>query len=167
MVLAQKLSAFGMKVFIVTPEYVPMLSFFEKVFFPEQLIDALPLADVVVMAAPMTQQTEKVMSSKQFKAMKDTAYFINVSRGKTVDTKALVDILKTGKLQGVGLDVTDPEPLPADHVLRKMKNVIITPHVAGPSDHNRERSFKLIRNNVERFLNGRHLVNVIDKISGY
>ena len=92
---------------------------------------------------------------------------MNVSRGKLVQTEDLVCVLKEGHLRGVGLDVTDPEPLPNDHPLLKMENVLITPHMAGPSDHNRRRSFELIQKNIKRFIQGEPLLNVVDKKLGY
>ena len=99
--------------------------------------------------------------------MKEDAFFINVSRGKLVKTEDLVTVLQEGRLRGVGLDVTDPEPLPERHPLKSMDNVLITPHIAGPSDHNRRRSFELIRANIERFLGGSPLINVVNKELGY
>ena len=76
--------------------------------------------------------------------MKKNSIFINISRGKLVDTNDLIKFIKKDKLLGVGLDVTDPEPLKKNHFLNKARKVILTPHMAGPSDHNRERSFDLI-----------------------
>jgi phosphoglycerate dehydrogenase-like enzyme len=84
-----------------------------------------------------------------------------------VDTEALVAALKSGHLAGAGLDVTDPEPLPADHPLWKMDNVIITPHTAGFSDRLGDRQRQLFRDNLERFVTGRRLRHVVDKQAGY
>jgi phosphoglycerate dehydrogenase-like enzyme len=78
-----------------------------------------------------------------------------------------VAALRSGRLAGAGLDVTDPEPLPDDHPLWSMPNVVITPHVAGQSDRIGERRLKLFRDNVERFVTGRPLRNVVDKALGY
>jgi phosphoglycerate dehydrogenase-like enzyme len=99
--------------------------------------------------------------------MKDGAFFINIARGKEVDTAALVGALQSRKLRGAGLDVTDPEPLPADHALWKMPNVIITPHVSGQSAGTRGRTRHLFLENLRRFSNGEPLVNVVDKKIGY
>ena len=99
--------------------------------------------------------------------MRENAYFVNVSRGALVDTGALLATLEKGGLAGVGLDVTDPEPLPDDHPLRRFDRVVITPHIAGLSDWNRERSFDLIRHNVSLFVAGRPLCNVVNKKLGY
>ncbi|HEC14220.1 MAG TPA: hydroxyacid dehydrogenase, partial [Rhodospirillales bacterium] len=94
-------------------------------------------------------------------------YFVNVSRGGTVDTKALLDAVESGHLGGAGLDVTDPEPLPADHPLRTYDNVALTPHLAGISDNLRQRNFDLISTNIRRFTGGLRLINIVDKTLGY
>ena len=90
-----------------------------------------------------------------------------VSRGVPTDTEALADALNSGHLSAAGLDVTDPEPLADDHPLRAMPNVVITPHIAGPSDHNRERSLALLKANAAQFVAGRPLYNIVDKKLGY
>ncbi len=165
--IAERANAFGMRVSMVNPDYVPMLIMIESVIRPKDLLEALPAADVVFMAAPHTSLTHHMMSEKEFAAMKEGSYFINVSRGGTVDTKALINAVKTEKFGGIGIDVTDPEPLANDHVLRSMDNVIITPHIAGLSECNRDRSFEVIEENIKRFIDGRPLVNVVDKTLGY
>lgn len=167
MLVAERARACGAKVIGVAADYAPMLSLFEKVYPPDRLREALAQGDVVVMAVPHTKASDRMMGSEQFAAMKPTAYYINVSRGATTDTEALTDALKAGRLQGAGLDVTDPEPLPEGHPLRHMDNVVLTPHIAGLSDHNRRRSFELIKANIERFVNNRPLINVVNKELGY
>ena len=97
------------------------------------LMDLLKRSDVVVCAAPHTAKSRGMLGADQFAAMKQGAYFINVSRGKIVKTDALLAALQSGHLAGVGLDVTDPEPLPADHPLWQEENAIITSHIAGKS----------------------------------
>lgn len=165
--IGECLASFGMRIWGVTPEYVPMLRLWKKLLPPEELAQALPLADAVILSAPLTPSTEKIMGEKEFARMKPGAYFINVARGKLVETQALTEALQRGALQGAGLDVTDPEPLPEEHPLRKMPQVIVSPHIAGPSDKNRRRSFQLIRNNIERFVSGKPLINGVDKRRGY
>ena len=99
--------------------------------------------------------------------MKKNSIFINVSRGKIVKTK---DLLKNNiykKFRGIGLDVTDPEPINKGNVLNKAPNIFITPHVAGPSDYNRLRGFELVKENILRFLRNDNLLNVVDKNKGY
>jgi len=99
--------------------------------------------------------------------MKPTAYFINVARGRSVVTAALVDALNGKKLAGAGLDVTDPEPLPADHPLWKAPNVIITPHVANDSDLGYEAQMKVVQENLRRYSTGEPMLSVVDVSKGY
>ena len=91
-------------------------------------------SDFISLHAPLTKQTRKMFSTPQFKAMKNTAYLINCARGGLVDSDALYDALVAGELAGAALDVTDPEPLPADHKLLTLPNVIVTCHTAANSD---------------------------------
>lgn len=96
----------------------------------DQLWDFLPLADVVIVALPHTQETERLIDARSLSAMKYGSLLVNVGRGPIVDTDALLAELQTGRLHAA-LDVTDPEPLPADHPLWSAPNCIITPHMAG------------------------------------
>jgi D-3-phosphoglycerate dehydrogenase / 2-oxoglutarate reductase len=91
-------------------------------------------SDFISLHAPLTHQTRKMFSAAQFKAMKGTAYLINCARGGLVDTEALYDALVTGEIAGAALDVTDPEPLPADHKILTLPNIIVTCHTAANSD---------------------------------
>jgi phosphoglycerate dehydrogenase-like enzyme len=165
--VAQRAAAFGMRVLAVDPVDVPLHRDVAYVGKPDELDTLLPEADVVVSCVPRTPRSEKMLGERQFGLMKKGAYLINVSRGAVVDTGALVAALRSGKLAGAGLDVTEPEPLPDDHPLWSMPNVVITPHVAGQSDRIGERRLKLFRDNVERFVTGRPLRNVVDKALGY
>jgi phosphoglycerate dehydrogenase-like enzyme len=165
--VAQRAAAFGMRVLAVDPVDIPMHRDVAYVGKPDELDRLLPEADVVFSCVPRTPRSEKMLGPKQFELMKQGAYVINVSRGAIVDTEALVAALRSGRLAGAGLDVTDPEPLPNDHPLWAMPNVVITPHVAGQSDRVGERRLGLFRENVERFVTGRPLRNVVDKALGY
>jgi phosphoglycerate dehydrogenase-like enzyme len=165
--VAQRAVAFGMRVLAVDPVDVPLHRDLTYVGKPDELDVILPDADVVFSCVPRTPRTEGMLGKPQFDLMKDGAYVINVSRGAIIDTDALVAALRSGKLAGAGLDVTDPEPLPSDHPLWKMDNVIITPHVAGQSDRIGERWTRLFRDNIVRFVTGQPLRNVVDKQLGY
>lgn len=165
--IAERARAFGMKVYGLDANYVPMLGFFENNYLPEDLHLALSQADVVFMASPHTNITDKLIGKQEFSSMKKGTYFINVSRGKIVDTEALVNSLESNHLAGAGLDVTEPEPLPENHILRTMSNVVITPHIAGLSENNRERSFTLMKQNIHRFVNGKPLLNIVNKNLGF
>ncbi|MEK6939565.1 MAG: D-2-hydroxyacid dehydrogenase [Nanoarchaeota archaeon] len=167
MLIVEKLAAFGMKVFAVNNENIPYLTMLQKVYMPEQLVEILPQADVVICAAPLTVKSKGTFGAREFAAMKDTAYFVNVSRGGLVQTEALLEALQNGKFRGVGLDVTDPEPLPVDHPLRSFRNVVISPHLAGMSDNNFTRRYENIMLNIDRFIHDRPLINIVDKERGY
>jgi phosphoglycerate dehydrogenase-like enzyme len=123
--------------------------------------------DVLVSCAPLTKQTEKLFSAPLFRSMKKSAYFINVSRGGLVDQPALAAALKAGTIQGAGLDVTTPEPLPPDDPLWTCPNLIITPHNSGVAPIRQVRLVALVAENVRRYANGLPLLNVVDKQRGY
>jgi len=127
----------------------------------------LPLADVVFVSVPHTPKSEGMMGARQFDLMKQGSYFIAMSRGKIYDHQALVKALDSRKLAGVGLDATDPEPLPKGHALWKFPNVIITPHVSGGSDNLEMRLTNLVKENIRRFGAGLPLLNVVDKKEGF
>ena len=99
--------------------------------------------------------------------MKKNSIFINVSRGGLVDTKSLINKAVFNKLLGIGLDVTHPEPLPKNHYLRKIPNILITNHSAGLSDKNRARAYELLYENVNRFYKNFTLLNQVNKSEGY
>ncbi len=161
--VAERCFAFGMRVLAVDPKDMPLSRAVEEVRKPDDLDQLLPKADVVISCTPHTPKSEGMIGRKQFALMKDGVYFINVSRGKIVDTEALTSALKSGKVRAAGLDVTDPEPLPSDHPLWSMPNVTITPHNATNSDRLRDRRMRLFRENIERFLTKRPLHNIVQK----
>ncbi|MCH8334143.1 D-2-hydroxyacid dehydrogenase, partial [Candidatus Sumerlaeota bacterium] len=151
----------------VDPKDIPLSRDVEYVGKPDDLNDLLPQADVVFSCVPLTPQSKGMLGKEQFDLMKEGVYLINVSRGRIVDTEALIEALRSGKVRAAGLDVTEPEPLPEDSPLWSMTNVTITPHVATMSDQLQTRRIQLFRDNVERFLEGRPLRNVVDKQKGY
>ena len=165
--VAQRAAAFGMRVLAVDPKDIPLSRDVEYVGKPDDLNDLLPQADVVFSCVPLTPQSMGMLGKEQFDLMKEGVYLINVSRGRIVDTEALIEALRSGKVRAAGLDVTEPEPLPEDSPLWSMPNVTITPHVATMSDQLQTRRIQLFRDNVERFLEGRPLRNVVDKQKGY
>ena len=165
--IAVRAWAHGMNVMGVDPEDMPYLPFVEKVVKPDMLDDVIGDADVVFMAAPHTPKSHKMIGPSQFDAMKKGSYFIVVSRGGTYDLDALTKAMDSKKLAGAGVDVTDPEPLPAGHALWDMENVIITPHIAGRSDLDRSRMLGNVKANIQRFADGLTLINVVDKQKGY
>ncbi|MFN7938283.1 MAG: D-2-hydroxyacid dehydrogenase [Bryobacteraceae bacterium] len=165
--IATRAHAFGMTVIGVDPKDISFHPAISRVVPPDRLDTVLPLADVVFISAPHTPQSEKMVGEKQFELMKRGVYFIAVSRGKVYDTNALVKALDSKRIEGAGLDVTDPEPLPKGHSLWKFENVLITPHIATVSDGVGARYRELVLDNVARFAKDEPLRNVVDKIKGY
>lgn len=165
--IAIRANAFGMNVIGVDPEDKPFVPFITKVVKPDQLDEVIPQADVVFISAPHTPKSHKMMGSHEFELMKQHSYFIAVSRGGIYDMNGLVKALDERRLSGAGVDVTDPEPLPKGHPLWKFENVVITPHIAGRSDQDAARMVGTIKENVRRFVEGKPLINVVDKQKGY
>ncbi|WP_282136198.1 D-2-hydroxyacid dehydrogenase [Seonamhaeicola maritimus] len=143
------------------PDYV------DYVGLSNETIELAKQADIVVNALPLTDKTRGIIGEAFFNNLKDGSYYISVGRGKTTDTEALIAALKSGKLYGAGLDVTDPEPLPEDHELWSMPNVIITQHTAGWSDLTRRNVLMIIRENLRRYIQGEKLLNMVDLARGY
>ena len=135
---------------------------------PDELDSLLPSADFVITTVPHTPETEFMWNAERFRRMKRTAYFINVGRGMTAKLDDLTAALANGQIAGAGLDVFEVEPLPSDHALWRMDNVLITPHVAvADADDIPERRYSLLADNARRFLAGEPLRNVVDKACWY
>lgn len=118
------------------------------------LPDLLSRADFVVLTLPLTPATRGLIGAPELACMRSSAMLINVSRGRHVVTDALVEALQTERIAGAGLDVTDPEPLPTDHVLRTFPNVILSPHVAGQSESVQRQSVKLLCDSIRLAVHG-------------
>jgi len=131
------------------------------------LIRVLERSDYVVVTAPHTPETEGLISRSALARVKPGAVLINVSRGALVDEEALVDALRGGRLRGAALDVARVEPLPPDHPLWELPNVLITPHVSAVSTGFWRREADLITGNIRRFVEGRPLLNQVDVDAGY
>jgi phosphoglycerate dehydrogenase-like enzyme len=145
----------------ITSEYV------EQVATPDELIDLAGHADFIVNCLPLTNATRGLFDARFFSSVKRGAIFVNVGRGATVVTDDLTDALRRGQLGGVGLDVTDPEPLPRSHPLWRMPNVVITPHIAGKSDDLDDRAWLIAHENLRRYSTGECMLSVVDRSSGY
>jgi glyoxylate reductase len=113
------------------------------------------MADHVVVTAPLNADTHHLINAASFRLMKPTATLINVARGPIVDTDALVDALATGAIAAAGLDVTDPEPLRADHPLALLSNCVITPHLGSASHQSRAAMAELAARNLILALDGK------------
>jgi phosphoglycerate dehydrogenase-like enzyme len=143
------------------------LSFVDRVVAPDRLIELAPIADALFVCVPLTKATEKLVDEELLAALKPGAVVVNVARGRCIDTAALVAALKSGRLGGAALDVTEPEPLPPDHELWRLPRVLITPHVAAASEGADERRLLLVRENLRRFAAGEALLSVVDPGAGY
>ncbi|HYE93223.1 MAG TPA: D-2-hydroxyacid dehydrogenase [Terriglobales bacterium] len=164
---ARLMDAFGMKVMGVDARRRDAPPGVRKLDGPDALDDLLPLADFVVLTVPHTPATEGFMDAGRFARMKRGAFFINIGRGRTTKLDALVNALRSGHLGGAGLDVFEQEPLPAEHPLWTMPNVLITPHTAGHGPYLDERRFEIIVDNARRLLAGEPLRNVVDKANWF
>lgn len=165
--IAQRAFGFGMRVTGVDPQMPVMVNFLEEVHFPANYLKVCEDADVIFVAAPHTWESQNMFDSRFFKSLKKKPYFVSVSRGSLTHTEDILVAVKEGLLSGAGLDVTNPEPLDANHPLMKLDNVIVTPHIAGLSDFNRERSLEVIKENILRFCAGKPLQNLVNKNYGY
>ena len=159
--VARLCRAFGMNVVAARNRTAPV-AHVDRIFTPQELHAMLPLADVVVMIAPHTPETDTMLDAAAFAAMRDGAFFINIGRGATVDEPALIAALQSGKLGGAALDVFAEEPLPTESPLWEMDNVLVSPHSASTSDRENERITGLFCDNLRRYLDGRPLRNVLD-----
>ncbi len=162
--IARKAKAFGMTVYgfdIVKRD----LDAVDHFFGPEDLPWVARELDYLVLVAPATSDTHKIIGPRVLSSMKPTAFLVNIARGELVDNDALIQALETGKIAGAALDALVPEPLPKGHPLWKTKNVIITPHVGGVSDIYMEQVMPIVEENLRRFLRGerRNLINYIER----
>ncbi|MHA2394159.1 MAG: D-2-hydroxyacid dehydrogenase [Promethearchaeota archaeon] len=164
--VAKRGNAFGMRVIATRahPEKGKP-SFVEKMWGIEGLNQLLEESDFTVICTPHTPTTEKMIRRKELKTMKKSSFLINIGRGVSIDLKDLAFSLLSGEISGAGLDVFEEEPLPKDSPLWKMKNVIITPHVAaaGLSSLYEERRVQIFLNNLKNFIEGKDLTNIVDK----
>lgn len=131
---------------------------------PEALERLLPSADAVVVLLPLTPETERIVDADFLARMKPGALLVNAARGRLVDTDALLAALDAGRIRAA-LDVSDPEPLPADHPLWQAPNVLITPHVAGAVSRWQARAYRLAGDQIRRYAAGEPLLNVVSSVS--
>lgn len=129
--------------------------------------DVIVDADYVVLSAPLTPATRHLMNARRIANMRSTAVLINVSRGAIVDEHALVDALRARRIRGAALDVFEVEPLPAEHPLWTLDNVLISPHSADHTPNAHEGAMRFFLENLRRFERGETLENVVDLEAGY
>ena len=139
----------------------------DEVLEADRYVDALPGADVVVLALSLTPDTEGMIGRTELELMDHDAWLVNVARGRHVVTDELVWALENHVIGGAALDVTEPEPLPGDHPLWSMANCIITPHVGNTPDMAVPLLAERITTNVRRFAAGEELIGPVDADLGY
>ena len=162
--IARAARALGMTVVGVsrTPRRVPGVA---RVYRTRDRARALAHADFAVLTVPLTRDTRGLVGARELRAMKPTAWIVNVARGAVVDTAALVSALREERIGGAVLDVFDAEPLPASHPLWRFDNVAITPHISGPSVAGE--IAPIFADNLRRYLTGRPLRHEVDRRRGY
>ncbi len=141
----------------------------DRVYRPEQLEEMLGEIDVLLAAAPLTSRTRHMLGEHQFQAMKPSAIVINVGRGPVIDERALITALQKGQIAGAALDVFEQEPLPEDSPLWAMENVLISPHCTDRTSNPDwlDMAMQCFVENFHRYLDGRELMNIVDKKAGY
>ncbi len=161
----------GVKIYALRrrPELSATDPIVDRSFAPAQLNEMLSLVDVLVVAAPLTNDTRHLVSTAQFAAMKPTAIVINVGRGPVIDEEALIEALTHKQVAAAALDVFEHEPIRADHPFYDMENVLISPHC---TDRTRDPdwldlSMQCFIENFKRFQKGESLNNIVDKTAGY
>jgi phosphoglycerate dehydrogenase-like enzyme len=165
--LARKAVALGMRVIGVRNRPLPPPPGVEKLYTRELLPEALAEADHVALCLPLTDETTAYIGEAELRQMKPTAYLYNAGRGQSIAAEPLIRALKEGWIAGAGLDVTDPEPLPKDHPLWSLPNVILTQHTSGASPFNSRWVTDIFIENLRHYLNGEPLKNRVDPLRGY
>lgn len=165
--VARRAVGFGMRVLGVDIEPVDPEAGVEAIWPAARLADLLAASDVVVVGLPLTKATHHLFTRERFLQMKRTAILINVTRGEIVRGDDVLAALDEGLIWAVGLDVTDPEPLPKDHPLWRHPRAVITPHTAGGSPRRAARVIDTFCDNLRRLRSNRPLLALIDKQKGY
>jgi Phosphoglycerate dehydrogenase and related dehydrogenases len=164
--IARKASAFGMHVIGIkgTPENV---DYVDKVYDESGITEVFKESDYIINLLPYTSKTDKMIDKSFFSLMKDTACFINIGRGGTVNEDDLIEALQSKKIRAAVCDVFYEEPLPEESPLWKMDNIIITPHICGVSTKYIEKSMEIIEHNLKALIDGGKIINVVDFEKGY
>jgi phosphoglycerate dehydrogenase-like enzyme len=160
---ARLLAAFGVRVIAVDARRTDKPEHVAELHQPEALDSLLPRADFVILTVPHTPATEGFFNRSKFRLMKPTAFFINIGRGMTTKLDDLVAALDAKQIAGAALDVYEQEPLPPEHPLWGMPNVLLTPHMAGYGPHLNDRRLQIIEDNCKAFAESRPLRNIVDK----
>jgi D-2-hydroxyacid dehydrogenase (NADP+) len=159
--------AFGMKVIALEAGSMDRTENVDALYGPGRLKEVLSACDYAVITLPLTPETEKMIGEPELRAMKRTAYLVNVARGGIIDEDVLIRALTEGWIAGAGLDVFSKEPLPRESGLWHLPNVIISPHVAGDRADYQKLAVNMFCDNLARYLAGQELFNLVDKKKGY
>jgi phosphoglycerate dehydrogenase-like enzyme len=164
---AARAKALGLRIMAIRENPAKGLDGADAVYGSAQIDEVLPQADYVLLCTPVTPATTGIMNAARLGKMKPDAYLINVARGPLIDEAALLDTLQHRRIAGAALDVFNQEPLLADSPFWSLDNILITPHTAAVTDRLWERHYRLIVDNMKRFLAGERLLNEVDKTRGY
>jgi phosphoglycerate dehydrogenase-like enzyme len=165
--VARRGQAFGMRIQALKRNATESEPLVERLFGTSELHQFLNGADYLAVTLPLTPSTLGILDERALAAMKPEAVLVNIARGKLIREEALIKALETGRLGGAALDVFVEEPLPIDSPLRRLPNVVLTPHVAGLHPHYLDRSTSLLIVNLGRYLKGESLLHEVDKRQGY
>jgi len=165
--VAERVKALGMKVIATRRTVSAPPPCVDALWGPEGLATLLRESDFVVVAAPLTPETQGLIGEREFRLMKPTAYILNVGRGTIIQEAVLIRALQEGWIAGAGLDVTEVEPLPSDSALFRLPNVFLTPHYSGLHSNYWDHAVATFRANLAKFLRGEPLDKVVDKYKGY
>jgi phosphoglycerate dehydrogenase-like enzyme len=165
--VARLASAIGMRVIGVRRKAASRQGGVDRVVPAEELADVVGEADYLAITAPLTPATRGAISREVIARMKPSGWILNIARGAIVDEDAMVEALREKRIAGAGLDVFATEPLPPDHPLWTMENVMITPHSSGDSPRVGERTIALFAENLRRYKAGQPLINRVDFQAGY
>ncbi|MFL6310974.1 MAG: D-2-hydroxyacid dehydrogenase [Terriglobales bacterium] len=164
---AARAKALGLRIMAIRENPAKGLDGANAVYASAQIDEVLPQADYVLLCTPVTPATTGIMNAARLGKMKPDSYLINVARGPLIEEAALLDALQHRRIAGAALDVFNQEPLPADSPFWSLDNILITPHTAAVTDRLWERHYRLIVDNMKRFLAGERLLNEVDKSRGY
>jgi phosphoglycerate dehydrogenase-like enzyme len=165
--VAKKAKDFGMRVIAVKNRPGRAPRHVDEIYAKWELNQVLKQSDFVFLSVPLTKETYHLIGQKELDQMKKTAFLINTARGPVVDENALIDALKERKIAGAGLDVFEKEPLPESSELWNLENVIITPHVGGAMPDYYRKVGEVFKENLEKFLQGKRLKNLVNRKLGY
>ena len=158
--MAIKAKAFGMHIIAVSRGYSGDETI-SRIYPREHLLDAIPLADVIMMSVPSDPSTKHLLSRAAFGVMKREAIVLNVARGDVIDEQAMIEALQSGRIKAAGLDVMEEEPLPKDSPLWHFDNVLVTPHIGGAGSDQLGQLLDKVAQNVRRFISNEPLANVV------